>query len=116
MKIIAFITAIILAVTMTVSSMLKPSTVEVEPPVPMTETGEPKPPNPASVIKEEIIEETVPEEIPEPTSAPEKKTALAPIPPSATTPAPKPTPVPEVITDHAKTSPEPVPEIIVDHI
>ena len=113
MKIIAFITAIILAATMTVSSILKPPAVEVEPPAPVAETVEPRQPNPASVTEEEIIEEIAPEEITEPTPAPDNGATQAPE--TAPVPAPKPTPVPEVITDHAKASPESVPEIIVDH-
>ena len=107
MKIIALITAIVLAATMTVTAALKPPAAEVEPPAPVTKTVEQKQTKPASVTAEEIIEETAPKEIPEPTPAPEKEIVPA--------PAPKPTPAPEVITDHAKTSPEPVQEIIVDH-
>ena len=107
MKIIAFITAIVLAATMTVTAVLKPPTVEPEPPAPATDITEPVRPTPAPVTEEEVIEEPAPDEIPEPTPAPEKEIVPA--------PAPKPTPAPEVITDHAKTSPESVPEIIVDH-
>ena len=112
MKIIALITAIALAATMTVTAVLKPPAVEVEPPAPVTETVEPRQPNPAPVT-EEIIEETAPEEIPEPTPAPEKE--IAPTPVTAPAPAAEPTLAPEVIIDHAKTSPEPVPEIVVNH-
>ena len=121
MKIIAFITAIILAATMTVSAVLKPPVAEAEPPAPAIETiesmqpspasatdiTEPMQPKPAPVIKEEIIEEPVPEEIAEPAPAPKKEIVPA--------PAPEPTTAPEVIVDHAKTSPESVPEIVVDH-
>ena len=113
MKIIALITAIILAATMTVTAVLKPPTVEPEPPAPVTETGEHGQPKPVPVKKEETIEEPAPEEITEPTSAPEKEIASAPV--TAPAPVPEPTPAPEVIVDHAKTSPELVPEIIVDH-
>ena len=110
MKIIAFITAIVLAATMTVTAVLKPPTVEVEPPVPMTETTEPRQPNHAPITEEETIEETAPEEIPMPTTpTPEKEIVPAPV------PAVEPTPTAEPIVDHAKTSPEPVPEIVVDH-
>ena len=125
MKIIAFITAIVLAATMTVTAVLKPPTVEVEPPAPAIETiesmqpspasatdiTEPMQPKPAPVIKEEIIEEPVPEEIAEPAPAPKKEIVPAPVPEPALAPAPEPKP----IADHAKTSPEPVPEIIIDH-
>ena len=113
MKIIALITAIILAVTMTVTAVLKPPAVEVEPPAPITETAEPKQTPPAPVTKEEIIEEPAPEEITEPTPTPEKEIVPAPI--TAPAPTPESIPTPEPIVDHAKTSPEPVPEIIVDH-
>ena len=109
MKIIALITAIILAATMTVSSILKPPAVEVEPLAPANETAEPMQSSPAPATEEEVIKETVPEEIPEPTSAPEKEIVLAPV------QVIKPTPTVEPIVDHAKTSPEPVPEIVVDH-
>ena len=112
MKIIAFITTIALAATMTVTAVLKPPAVEVEPPTPEAETAEPRQPKPAPVT-EEIIEEPAPEEIPEPTPAPEKE--IAPTPVTAPAPVPEPIPAPEGIVDHAKTSPEPVPEIIVDH-
>ena len=111
MKIIALITAIILAATMTVSSILKPPAVEVEPPVPVAEVTELRQPKPSPVIKEEIIEEPVPEEIAEPAPAPKKEIVPAPVPEPALAPAPEPKP----IVDHAKTSPELVPEIIVDH-
>ena len=107
MKLIAFITAIVLAATMTVSSILKPSTVEPEPPASVTETVEHGQPKPVPVKKEETIEEPAPEEIVELTPAPEKEIAPAPV--------PELTPAPEVIVDHAKTSPKPVPEIIVNH-
>ena len=73
MKIIAFITAVVLAATMTVTAVLKPPAVEVEPPAPVTKTVEPRQPNPASVTEEEIIEEIAPEEITEPTPVPEKE-------------------------------------------
>ena len=113
MKIIALITAIILAATMTVTAVLKPPATEVEPPAPASETGELGQPKPVPVKKEETIEEPAPEEITEPTSAPEKEIVPAPITAPAT--APEFIPAPEPIVDHAKTSPEPVPEIIVDH-
>ena len=110
MKIIAFITAIILAATMTVSSILKPPAVEVEPLAPVIETSQP---NPAPITEKEIIEDPIPEEIPEPTPAPEKE--IAPTPVTAPAPVPEPIPALEVIVDHAKTSPELVPKIVVDH-
>ena len=110
MKIIAFITSIVLATTMTVTAVLKPPTVEVEPPAPVTKTVEHEQTKPAPVTEEEVIEETASEEIPVPTTpAPEKEIV------PASVPAIEPIPVPEVVTDHAKTSPEPVPEIVVDH-
>ena len=110
MKIIAFITAIVLVATMTITAVLKPPIAEVEPPTPVTETSQPKP---TLVTEEEIIEEIAPEEITEPTPAPDNGATQAPE--TAPAPAPEPTTAPEVITDHAKTSPEPVPEIMVDH-
>ena len=113
MKIIALITAIVLAATMTVTAVLKPPTVEVEPPAPVTKTVEHEQTKPAPVTEEEIIEEPVPEEIVEPTPAPKKAIAQAPA--TAPAPAPESIPAPEPIVDHAKTSPEPVPEIVVDH-
>lgn len=91
--------------------MLKPPAVEVEPPALVTETTEPMQPKPAPVIKEEIIEEPVPEEIAEPAPAPKKEIVPTPVTEPALAPAPEPKP----IVDHAKTSPELVPEIIVDH-
>ena len=110
MKIIAFITAIVLAATMTVTAVLKPPAAEVEPPTPEAETAEPRQPKPAPVTEEEVIEETASEEIPVPTTpAPEKEIVPAPV------QVIEPTPAPESIVDHAKTSPEPVPEIVVDH-
>ena len=107
MKIIALITAIVLAATMTVTAVLKPPAVEVEPPAPVTETSQPKP---TLVTEEEVIEETAPEEIPVPTTpAPEKEIVPAPV------QVIEPTPTVEPIVDHAKTSPELVPKIVVDH-
>ena len=113
MKIIAFITAIVLAATMTVTAVLKPPAVEVESPVPVAETAEPMQPKPAPVTEEEIIKEPVPEEIPEPTAAPEKEIVSAPA--LAMEPISTPTPAPKSIVDYAKTSPKPIPEIVVDH-
>ena len=109
MKIIALITAIVLAATMTVTAALKPPAAEVELPAPVAKAVEQKQTKPASVTEEEIIEETAPKEIPEPTPAPKKEIV------PASVPAIEPIPVPEVVTDHAKTPPEPVPEIIIDH-
>ena len=109
MKIIAFITAIVLAATMTVTAVLKPPAVEVEPPTLVTEVTEPRQPKPVPVTKEETIEELAPEEITETAPALKKEIVPAPV------PAVEPTPAPEPIVDHAKTSPEPVPEIVVDH-
>ena len=125
MKIIALITAIVLTATMTVTAVLKPPIAEVEPPTSAIETiesmqpspasatdiTEPMQPKPAPVIKEEIIEEPVPEEIAEPAPAPKKEIVPAPVPEPALAPAPEPKP----IVDHAKTSPEPVLEIVVNH-
>ena len=113
MKIIALITAIVLAATMTVTAVLKPPTVEVESPAPVTETTDPMQLSPAPATKEENIEELIPEEITELTLAPEKE--IVPTPVIAPAPVPETTTAPEVIVDHAKTSPELVPEIIVDH-
>ena len=113
MKIIALITAIVLAATMTVTAVLKPPAVEVEPPAPVTKTVEPMQPKPAPVTEEEVIEETAPEEITEPTSVSEKEIASAPV--TAPASVPEPIPAPELTTDHAKTSPEPIPEIVEDH-
>lgn len=108
MKIIAFITAIVLAATMTVTAVLKPPTVEVESPAPVTKAVEPMQPKPAPVTKEEGIEDPAPEEITKLSPAPEKDIAPA--------PATEPTTAPEPIVDHAKTSPESVPEIVVDYV
>lgn len=94
---------------MTVTAVLKPPAVEVEPPAPASKVTKSMQTPPEPITEEEIIEEPIPEEIAEPTAEPEKELALAPTPAPATTPAPEP------ITDHAKTSPEPVPEIVVDH-
>lgn len=101
MKITALITAIVLAATMTVTAVLKPPTVEVEPPAPATETAEPRQSIPAPVTKEEIIAEPAQKEITEPTAELEKEIALA----------LAPEPVPEIVVDHAKTT---EPEIITN--
>ena len=73
MKIIALITAIVLAATMAITAVLKPPTVEVEPPAPVTKAVDPMQPKPAPVTEEEVIEETAPEEIAEPAPTPEKE-------------------------------------------
>ena len=119
MKLIAIITAILLAATMTLSSALKPATVEVDPPVAaatvMPQQESEKPIAQEEVDEEETVTEVAPEE-PAPTN--EKESVQ-----SATTTVEiveehaktSPEPVTEIIVDHAKTSPEPAPEIVIDH-
>ena len=76
MKIIVLITAIVLAATMTVTAVLRPPAVVVEPLAPVVETAEHGQLSPAPATKEENIEEPIPEEIPVAMSEPKKDNSI----------------------------------------